>query len=69
MNSFDLFLTIIIPSILCAPFVWILFTWAIPEAKNDAKWEAYMLAWDEWNKNGREGRMLEPKDYGYKNRY
>lgn len=67
MTSFDIFWLIVIPSILCAPFIWLLFFWAIPEAKNDAKWHDYMKAWDEWDKNGRNGVMPEPKDFGYRN--
>lgn len=66
MSSFDLFLTIAIPSILSAPFIWILFMWAIPEAKNDVKWERYMNAWDRWDANGRKGKMPVSKDFGYK---
>lgn len=42
-------------------------TWIIPEAINDSKWYAYMDAYDEWTKNGRRGKLPEPKDFGYKN--
>jgi hypothetical protein len=67
LNSFELFLTIAIPIGLVSPLIWLLFSWVIPEAKNDAKWEAYMQSWDDWDKNGKIGKMPRPEDFGYKN--
>lgn len=69
MTDWDLFWTIAIPLTLCSPFIYLLFFWAIPEFKNDAKWYEYDAAWHDWNDNGRVGKMPVSEDFGYVNRY
>lgn len=59
-------LSYLIYSLIIIMLVSSLIFWAIPEAINDNKWGAYMEAYDKWEKNGKNGKMPVPEDFGYK---
>lgn len=57
-------LTVIIAVVIGSPVVAFI-AWLIPEWRNDARWYAYMDAYDVWERNGRQGEMPKSKDFGW----
>lgn len=55
-------LMIVLPGLLA----WALLATFIPFFKQDAAWSRYNNAYNQWDSNGRKGKIPNSEDFGYK---